>query len=233
MMNRKTIIKYICLVVVAVLCCITTNITSRNMINKNSNISPLILTMGGFRNIISDIMMVRLQYLIEDNDFVEVQYLSKLVQELNPDSPHLTIFNAWNLAYNVTIVTPNHQTKWYFLNSAIELLTDAITDENNKKNAVLRYELAILYLNKLSNVSQEETFYVDLWNKEYNLKQNLEDNRVTFEKLKIDVAIARQLEKNYGIQDWSTSTPYIRYNALMAKDKIGEDWQENIKVLLK
>jgi hypothetical protein len=203
------------------------------MIDKNSKVSPLILTMGGFRNIISDIMMVRLQYLIENHDFIEVQYLSELVQELNPDSPHLTIFNAWNLAYNVTIVTPDEQTKWYFLNSALELLTNAITDENTKNNAVLRYELAILYLNKLSNVSQEETFYVDLWNKEYNLKEKLEDNKAILNKFKMDINIARNLEKIYGKQDWRTSTPYIRYNAFVAKEKVGENWQENIKVLLK
>ncbi len=231
---KKNHILTIFLIVIIIFCFITTDKYSKKIIADQQHIvSPLLLSMGGFRNIISDILMVRLQYLIDENDFVEVQYLSKLIQELNPDSANLTIFNAWNLAYNVTVVVPDEETKWYFLNSAIKLLTGAVTGENNQKNARLRYELAILFLNKLSNVSQEEIFYVDLWNKKYGLKKNLEDNKLIFEKFKIDIDIARQLEKVYGKQDWRTSTPYIRYNALMAKDKIGKNWQDNIRVLLK
>jgi hypothetical protein len=233
MMKKKYILSVLSLVLI-VFCCIETDKHSKKIIaDQKQIVSPLLLSMGGFRNIISDILMVRLQYFIEANDFVEVQYLSKLIQELNPDSANLTIFNAWNLAYNVTIVIPDEQTKWYFLNSAIGLLTDAITEENSQKNARLRYELAVLFWNKLSNVSKEEIFYVELWNKKYGLRKNLEDNKSTFDKLKIDIDIARKLEKIYGIQDWSTSTPYIRYNAFMAKDKIGDNWLENIKVLLK
>jgi len=233
MMKKKYILSVLSMLFI-VFCCIETDKYSKRIIAAQKQIvSPLLLSMGGFRNIISDILMVRLQYFIEENDFVEVQYLSKLIQELNPDSANLTIFNAWNLAYNVTIVIPDEQTKWYFLNSAVELLTGAITDENSQKNARLRYELALLFLNKLSNVSQEETFYVELWNKKYGLKKNLEDNRPTFDKLKIDIDVARHLDEIYGMQDWRTSTPYIRYNAFMAKEKIGDNWQENIRVLLK
>ncbi len=232
-MKKKHILTFFAILII-IFCFIQTDKYSRKIIAyENHIVSPLLLSMGGFRNIISDILMVRLQYLIDENDFVEVQYLSKLIQELNPDSANVTIFNAWNLAYNVTVVVPDEETKWYFLNSAIELLTDAITYENNQKNARLRYELAVLFFNKLSNISQEETFYVDLWNERYGLKKNLEDNKLIIEKLKIDIDAARQLEKVYGIHDWRTSTPYIRYNALMAKDKIGENWQENISVLLK
>ena len=230
---RKTILIFF-LVIVVGLSCIIAEMNSRRLTDSSSqNVSPLLLTMGGFRNIISDIMMVRLQYLIDDNDFLEVQYLSELVNELNPDSAKLTIFNAWNLAYNITIIVPDQKTRWYFLNSAIELLTSGLTDENSKKNAQLRYELATLYLTKLSEMSPEETFYTELWNKEYGLKKNAMDNLQAFEKLKMNLYVIKKLENIYGQQDWRTSEPYIRYNAFMAKDKIGESWQHNIKILLK
>jgi hypothetical protein len=59
------------------------------------------------------------------------------------------------------------------------------------------------------------------------------DNLQTFEKLKMNFDIIKKLEDIYGPQDWRTSPPYIRYNAFMAKEKIGENWQHNIKILLK
>lgn len=201
--------------------------------DKQSDISPLVLTIGGFRNIVSDIMMARLQYLIENNDIEEVEYLSEFVSELNPDSPKITIFNAWNLAYNISLIVPDKKSRWYFLNKAIRLLSSALTDEDTKANAELRYELAILYMNKLSNISKEEAFFTEMWIEEYNLKRNYLDNLETFEKLKMDIDTIKTLETIYGPQDWTTSLPYIRYNAYMAKNKIGDRWQENIRVLLK
>jgi hypothetical protein len=72
------------------------------------------LCMAGFRGVAVDYLWVKVLNLQFQRKWHEVRALTELIARLQPNFPTVWVFNAWNLAYNISVewVPPEDQWKW-------------------------------------------------------------------------------------------------------------------------
>ena len=119
--------------------------------------------LGGFRGIIVDILWLRSMKLKEEGKFFELVQLSKWIGLLQPDIPYVWTFNAWNLAYNVSVEFPTGEERWNWIYLGIKLLRDKAL-VYCPTGADIYKELSWIYLNKIGGTIDEfSAFYKQKW----------------------------------------------------------------------
>jgi len=111
--------------------------------------------LGAFRGIILDIVWIRMESLKLQGKHFELVQLADWACQLTPRLPKVWGFNAWNLAYNVSVQLPQLPERWYWVNRGVELLRDEGLRYN--PNAPSLYEqLAWLYSHKIGDVISDD-----------------------------------------------------------------------------
>ena len=198
------------------------------------NVSPLIafttIALGGFRGIIADMLWMRATRLQEEHCFFESAQLADWITKLEPHFPAVWAFHAWNMAYNISILFPEPENRWRWVQHGISLLRDeALTI--NPRVPVLYYELAWLYQHKIGFVMDEAHWYY-----KFQLAQQMAElfdgPRPDYEKLSKDSSarlqneyklipkIMKKLEQEYGLLDWrlpATHALYWAYRGISLK----------------
>jgi hypothetical protein len=83
------------------------------------------VALGGFRGIIADLLWMRAIRLQEEGSKVfELVQLSDWIGKLEPHLATVWVFNAWNLAYNISILFPDPEDRWRWVNAGLRLLRD-------------------------------------------------------------------------------------------------------------
>lgn len=110
--------------------------------------------LGGFRGIVSEILWFRAERLQEQSRYLELVQLSDWLTMLDPHAAEAWAYNAWNLAYNVSVmmIRPEDRLRW--VQNGISLLRDKGI-RMNPKEARLYRELAWMYLNKVGGTLDE------------------------------------------------------------------------------
>ncbi|MBR4188804.1 MAG: hypothetical protein IKQ55_02460 [Kiritimatiellae bacterium] len=106
------------------------------------------VALGGFRGILADLLWMRAGRLQDEGRFFELAQLSDWIARLQPRSPAIWAYHAWNMAYNIPALLPDPTDRWRWVKAGISLLRDdgmAL----NPGSARLHRELAWLYLHKL------------------------------------------------------------------------------------
>ncbi len=106
------------------------------------------VALGGFRGILADLLWMRAGRLQDEGRFFELAQLSGWIARLQPRSPAIWAYHAWNMAYNIPALLPDPADRWRWVKAGISLLRDdgmAL----NPGSARLHRELAWLYLHKL------------------------------------------------------------------------------------
>ena len=97
------------------------------------NAPPLLafttVALGGFRGLISNYLWIRSNDLQLDDKFFEAAQLANWITDLEPHFEQVWIFEAWNMAFNISVKfkenSPgNYADRWRWLESGIELLRD-------------------------------------------------------------------------------------------------------------
>ena len=81
--------------------------------------------MGGFRAIAAEVIWFRADRLQESGRYVELAQLAETLALLEPHTPEVWSYAAWNLAYNVSVMMPTDEDRWRWVLSAIRLLRDS------------------------------------------------------------------------------------------------------------
>ena len=61
--------------------------------------------LGAFRGLAVDILWYRVNQMKEDGKLYEVNQLSEWITSMQPQFPQVWAFHAWNMAYNVSVMT--------------------------------------------------------------------------------------------------------------------------------
>lgn len=174
--------------------------------------------LGGFRGIVSEILWFRAERLQEENRYLELVQLSYWLTMLDPYAAETWAYNAWNLAYNVSVmmIRPEDRLRW--VSNGISLLRDNGL-RMNPKEARLYRELAWMYLNKIGGNLDEAhaTYQKALANEMAPLIQ--EDGAIRKDQktqdrlatLKLDPAKMEALEKRFGALDWKRAESHALY----------------------
>ncbi|NDC62601.1 MAG: hypothetical protein EBZ59_01115 [Planctomycetia bacterium] len=114
--------------------------------------------LGTFRGLAVDVLWVRADALQTKGEFFEAQTLSQWITALQPRFPRVWGFQAWNLAYNISVCTKVPEERWGWVNRGISLLRDQGI-RLNPQDASLPMELAWIFFHKVGGKNDREHWY--------------------------------------------------------------------------
>ena len=208
------------------------------------NAPPLLafttVALGGFRGLISNYLWIRSNDLQLDDKFFEAAQLADWITDLEPHFEQVWAFEAWNMAFNISVKFKDASDRWRWVEQGIELLRDRALRYN--PDAPLIYQqLAWLYQFKMGqNLDDANLYYKQAWVREMApffgpngtnfaaliLPQTGEERTnalVLREKYKIDPVFAGKVNEEWGPLDWRLPEAHAIYWASVGLEKAREN----------
>jgi hypothetical protein len=138
------------------------------IIDKPKNIPPSLafatIATGAFRGLVVDVLWMRADKLKEEKQFYDARQLAEWITILQPRFASVWEFQAWNMAYNISVTIPDTQPdqRWRWVKNGYELLRDQAIDKYKLKNLTLYRELARIFQHKIGGVSDDANKYYKL-----------------------------------------------------------------------
>ena len=154
---------------------------------------------GGIRSIIAEVVWFRADRLQDEGRYVELAQLASTLSYLEPHTPEVWSYAAWNLAYNISIMMPTYEDRWRWVYAAICLIRDKGLVINPTESELYR-ELAWLFELKLgTNLDMGSPVYRAKW------RETVEDvaRRNAWEELRMDKKVMDEVTKTYDMSDVS------------------------------
>ena len=155
------------------------------------------VALGGFRGILADLLWMRAGRLQDEGRFFELAQLSDWIARLQPRSPAIWAYHAWNMAYNIPALLPDPADRWRWVQTGINLLRDDGMSLN-PGSARLHRELAWLYLHKLGTDDDSSAPYY---------RAQFAQNPPPLP----DPALQSSLDAQFGPLDWTTPQAHAIY----------------------
>ncbi|MBO7721788.1 MAG: hypothetical protein J6T01_05220 [Kiritimatiellae bacterium] len=155
--------------------------------------------LGGVRSIAAEIVWFRADRLQEEGRFVELAQLASALTFLEPHTPEVWSYAAWNLAYNVSIMMQAAEDRWRWVHAGLRLLRDEGLALNPRSKTLLR-ELAWMFEIKIgSDLDSAAAVYRAEW------KKIVDDVRArgAWEELGMKPSEMLAVEKMSGFDDWT------------------------------
>jgi hypothetical protein len=203
------------------------------------------VALGGFRGLISNLLWIRANDLQEDDKFFEAAQLADWITKLEPTYPQVWVFEAWNMAYNISVKfkenAPGVYTdRWNWLKRGIELLRDDGLRYN--PNSILIYrELSWFFQHKMGqDLDDANNYYKLQWASEMtncfgfmgtNLTpllhpqsaQDFQRLQTLTNQFKLDPAFIASIDKQYGPFCWLLPEAHAIYWGAKALDEAGKN----------
>ncbi len=96
--------------------------------------------------------------LQDAGQYAEANQWSQWISMLQPGFEQVWVFNAWNMAYNISVETHTPQDRWFWVNSGVSLLRDHGIPMNPRSGRLYR-ELAWIFLHKIEQYSDDMHWY--------------------------------------------------------------------------
>ena len=186
------------------------------------------VALGGFRGLIANVLWIRANDLQQDDKFFEAAQLATWITQLEPSFTQVWLFQAWNMAYNISVKFKDFPDRWRWVERGIELLRDEGLRYN--PNDTLQYrELAWFFQHKMGqNLDDANFYYKQQWAAEMaplfgprgtNFSELLNPTtaeartnaQVLRDKYKIDPEFARKIDQQYGPLDWRLPEAHAIY----------------------
>jgi hypothetical protein len=118
------------------------------------------VAMGAFRGLVVDVLWMRADKLKEEGQFFDAKQLAEWITTLQPRFSAVWEFQAWNMAYNISVAMPATQPdqRWRWVKNGYELLRDEGIPLN-PKNVGLYRELARIFQHKMGGVTDDAHKY--------------------------------------------------------------------------
>ncbi|MEI7436976.1 MAG: hypothetical protein WCL16_09260 [bacterium] len=183
-----------------------------------AGMSPLIrfaaVGLGPFRGLAGDLLWVRAARLQDDGRYMELVELSGWIAALQPHDAGVWTYQAWNLAYNISVMFPDPSDRWRWIESGLRLLRDqglpAAAGEPRMYS-----ELAWLYTDRVGGQPNDPyaAAYRKIWAE--RVEASAPGGRVASaaacQPLGLDLNRVRILETQTGILDWRTPEAHALY----------------------
>jgi len=174
--------------------------------------------LGGFRGIVSEVLWFRVNRLQEEGRYLELVQLADWITRLDPHAAEGWVYNAWNLAYNISIMMIRDEDRLRWVQNGITLLRDDGL-RFNPREARLYRELAWLYQNKIGDSldSAHLTYKIDLakamspFVNPGGTVNASPENRARLAALRLDADRMANLERRFGPLDWRLAESHAIY----------------------
>ena len=114
--------------------------------------------LGPFRGLLIDLLWHRATKLQDEGKYYEANTLSQWITTLQPRFPAVWVFQAWNMAYNISVATHTKEERWDWINKGIRLLRDKGIVAN-PHNVYLYREIAWTFWHKIAAMSDDAHWY--------------------------------------------------------------------------
>ena len=200
------------------------------------NAPPLLalttVVLGGFRGLIADMLWLRATRLQDEGRYVELVQLADWITRLEPASPQIWGYHAWNMAFNVSMMMSSSSEKWRWIQNGIQLLRDEGL-RYNPYDSRLCFELGWIYMFKIGGTTDDRHQYY---------KQRLagdmqkilaggilepgdETSRLSKrlrQQAGMDLDLMRQIDQRFGSLDWRLPESHALYWAYYGMQSDGE-----------
>ena len=201
-----------------------------------SNAPPVLafttVALGAFRGLIANALWIRASELQDDGKYFEAVQLADWITKLQPHSDAPWLFQAWNMAYNISVKFPDPNDRWLWVQRGIELLRDDGLRYNPNK-ALMYRELAWFFQHKMgANLDDAHRVYKGQWAAQMNSvipgghpdyavlldpktpEQQAQVKRLV-EKFKMDPRMMQRVDQTYGPLDWRLPEAHAIYWAMV------------------
>ncbi len=120
-----------------------------------ADIRLLETALGSFRGWLIDILWLRAGQLEQEGRVHESMQLSRWITRLQPNFPQVWSYQAWQLAFNLSLSAKSPEERWLWIEAGISLLRDEGIPIN-REAWKLYNDLAYIYWFKLGNDSVDE-----------------------------------------------------------------------------
>lgn len=120
------------------------------------------IALGAFRGLFVNILWIRANDLKEEGRFYEAMDLAKMITRLQPRFPHVWVFHAWNMAYNISVSTQTPEERWQWVQAGINLLRNEGIPAN-PSDLLLHKELAWIFLHKIGGYMDDANLHYRRW----------------------------------------------------------------------
>jgi len=121
-------------------------------------VSFMITLAGPLRGLLINHFWIRIEELKQAGKFFEINELARTVTALQPRSPDVWQFQAWNMAYNVSVQTYTPEERWDWVNKGIRLLREKGIVYNPRAVKLYR-ELSWTFFHKFGQYSDDMHWY--------------------------------------------------------------------------
>ena len=159
----------------------------------------VVALLGGFRSIVAEVVWFRADRLQDAGRYAELAQLAAWLTFLEPRTPEVWSYAAWNLAYNISVMMPSAPDRWRWVEAGLKLLRDDGL-RLNPGDATLRREIAWLFLAKIGgSLDDAAPYYRTAW------KEKVESARATgdWPSLRLSPSFMAEVDREYGVQDWT------------------------------
>src|SRR4030042_1787785 len=131
--------------------------------NAPPSLAFVTVAMGAFRGLLVDILWLRADKLEDEGEFFDAKQIAEWITTLQPRFTTVWEFQAWNMAYNISVAIPAAQPdeRWRWVKNGYELLRDRGIPLN-PKGISLYYEIARIFQHKIGSVSDDAHKYYKL-----------------------------------------------------------------------
>jgi hypothetical protein len=193
------------------------------------------VALGGFRGLIANALWIRANDLQQDDKFFEAAQLATWITDLEPSFTQVWLFQAWNMAYNISVKFKDFPDRWRWVERGIELLRDEGL-RYNPDDILIHRELAWFFQHKMGqNLDDANSYYKQEWAAEMTpffgpegtnfsalINPQTAGERtnalVLHEKYKIDPAFAKKVDEQYGPLDWRLPEAHAIYWGAIGRD---------------
>ena len=197
---KGRILRYVILALLALACAAGAwSLQPRTATAGETQSEMIVAGLGGFRGLIAEVIWFRADRLQEEGRYAELAQLATTLTMLEPHTPDVWAYAAWNLAYNVSVMMPDAPERWRWVEAGIRLLRDDGLRLNPGDPAIYR-ELAWMFLAKIGgDIDSAAPHYREQW------KRRVEEARRTggWDALKLDPVRMKAVDAEYGAQDWT------------------------------
>ncbi len=115
--------------------------------------------LGTFRALATSVLWTRATRLQSEGSYFEAMRLADWITRLQPRFSAVWSFQAWNMAFNISLATDLPSERWLWVREGIALLRDRGIPLNPRE-IDLYQELSHIFLRKLSGPSDEHRLYL-------------------------------------------------------------------------
>lgn len=116
------------------------------------------IAMGAFRGIFVNFLWIRANTMKEEGKYFDAIELASAITRLQPRFPRVWVFHAWNMAYNISVMTQTEEERWNWVNAGVRLLRDKAIPAN-PNDILLHKELGWIFLHKIGGYTDDANAY--------------------------------------------------------------------------